>query len=74
MSLNEMMDEHRKEEIKAVYRFIDGASVEELASIIAEIRTCHDNVLVFNQKRKSLDRVESVCINRDAIQLNLENI
>lgn len=72
MRLDEMIDNHRAQELKAVYRFIDGATVEEVASIIAEIRTCHDNILVFNQKHKSLDKVESVSINGECIQLNLK--
>jgi hypothetical protein len=72
MSLGRMMDEHRKQEMKAIYSFIDGATVDEVASIISEIRVCHDNILVFNEKHKSLDKVVSVSINSDYIQLNLE--
>jgi hypothetical protein len=66
------MKEHRKEELKAIYRFIADASVEEIASIISEMRVCHDNILVFNEKHKSLDKVKSVCINGECIQLDLE--
>lgn len=72
MDLAEMMDKHRFEEIKAVFRFIDNASLEELAHIISEILVCHDNILVFNKKHKSLDKVKSVSINGECIQLNLE--
>ncbi len=71
MKLKKMMDDHRFEELKAVFRFIDGASIEEVAEIIGEIRCCHDNILVFNKNHKSLDKVESVHINGESIQLNL---
>jgi len=72
MKLDEMMKKNRTQELKAVYKFIDGATIEEIASIIEEIRIFHDNILVFNQKHKSLDGVESVSINGECIQLNLE--
>ena len=72
MSLEQMMKNHRHKELVAVYHFIEQATIEEIAGIIAEIRTCHDNILVFNQKHKSLDKVESVAINGEFIQLNLE--
>ena len=72
MSLNKMMKDHREQELKAIYEFINQASVEEIAQIILEIRACHDNILVFNENNKSLDKVNSVCINGDCIQLNLE--
>jgi hypothetical protein len=72
MSLDQMMKNHRCKELVAVYQFIEQATVEEIAGIIAEIRTCHDNILVFNQKHKSLDKVESVAIKGGFIQLNLE--
>ena len=55
-----MIQNNRHKELVAVYEFIEKATVEEVAGIIAEIRTCHDNILVFNQKHKSLDKVESV--------------
>jgi len=71
MKLNVMIDEHRVEELKAIFRFINDASIDEVTSIIEEIRVCHDNILVFNEKHKSLDPVESVSINGDFIQLNL---
>jgi hypothetical protein len=72
MSLEQLKKNNRHKELVAVYEFIEKATVEEVAGIIAEIRTCHDNILVFNQKHKSLDKVESVTINGEYVQLNLE--
>jgi hypothetical protein len=72
MNLNEMMLEHKFDELKAIYRFIYEASAEDCARIIEEIRCVHDNILVFNKKEKSLDRVESVEMNGEAIQLIIE--
>lgn len=78
MSLNKMMKDYREQELevrkqglKMVYAFINQASVEEIAKIILEIRVCHDNIMVFNEQHKSLDKVDSVCINGECIQLNL---
>lgn len=73
MNMEKMMNEHKKKELKAIYRFIDKASLEELTSIISEILVCHDNITVFNKIHKSIDKVESVCLNGECIQLNLEN-
>ena len=64
------MQVHRQEEMKAIYRFIQTATTEELAQINNEIRVVHDNLLVFNEDLKSLDSVFSVAINRESIQLN----
>jgi hypothetical protein len=72
MSLNKMMLEHRKKELIAIFKFISKADVEELARIISEIRVWHDNILVFNQNDESLNKVISISINDDCIQLNLE--
>lgn len=72
MKLDKMIEEHREKELKAVFWFINHASVEEVAMIISEIRVRHDNILVFNEQHKSLDKVKSVCINGECVQLNLE--
>lgn len=73
IELSEMMGHIKREELKCIMSFIDKACTEELAAIIEEIRCRHDNLLVFNLEIKSLDKVESVSINGDAIQLNLES-
>ena len=72
MRLDELFQENRVKERVAIYKFIATASVEELASIISEIRVCHDNIMVFNRKHKSVDCVVSVGVNGECIQLNLE--
>lgn len=72
MNIAEMMKNNRKEELKAIYRFIDTADFEELMGIIEEIRCCHDNLLAFNADTSLLAKIESVCLNGEAIQLNIE--
>jgi len=72
MRLDQLMEKNRFEELKAVFRFISTCSPEELAHIMAEIRCVHDNILVFNEDTKLLAKVESVCINGECVQLNLE--
>ncbi len=72
MRLDELLTDNRVKERRAIYKFIASASTGEIASIISEIRVCHDNILVFNEKNKSLDKVSSVSINGECIQLNLE--
>ena len=72
MSILHLMEENREKELIAIFRFIDKASPLELARIISEIVVCHDNLLAFNEKIKSLDHVKSVCLNGECIQLNLE--
>lgn len=72
MRLDELMQSNRTKELKAVFRFIDTADFDELVMIVDEIRCCHDNLLTFNPNTKSLDRIESVCLNGEAIQLNIE--
>ena len=72
MNLKELIENNRKEEMKAICHFIDTASLKELATIIAEIRCCHDNILAFNQDTKLLAKIESVGLNGEAIQLNIE--
>lgn len=58
--------------LRTVMEYIDGADVEECADIISEIRTCHDNICVWNSKTKSLDSVVSISINQGSVQLNVE--
>lgn len=72
MGLDKLMEENREKELRAIYRFIATASTEELASIIAEMHCIHDNMLVFNRKHKSLDRVELIGVNGECIQLNVK--
>lgn len=72
MKLNKMMEKNRRAELRAICKFIDTADFEDLTTIIEEIRVCHDNIFVFSEEHKSLDRVTSVCLNGECIQLNLE--
>jgi hypothetical protein len=67
-----MRARHRKEELIAVYAFIATCDYEEIATIVEEIRCVHDNLFTFNPNTKSFDKVESVCINGESIQLNIE--
>ncbi len=62
----------RQQQLIEVYRIINDANIEELANIVEEIRCCHDNLMTFNQETKLFAKVESVSINGDAIQLNIE--
>jgi|GEM_PF-2887982 len=63
--------EFRKQELKAIFRFIDSADWDELGSIISEIVVCH-GLTVFDRGQKTLKNVEVVCINGESIQLNVE--
>jgi hypothetical protein len=72
MNISEMMDEHRQKEIIAICSFINHANLYELAMIIEEIRCCHDNILAFNFDTALLAKIESVSINGECIQLNIE--
>jgi len=56
-----------------IYKFIDDCNdVTILANIIEEIRCCKDNILAWNSDTKLLSKIESVSINGDCIQLNIE--
>lgn len=84
VELFHLLDKHkgfikdiRKEQAKAVYRFIEHATPEELFSIILEIQTVHSGsgkgyLMVWNEKHKCLDEVESICMNGPGIQINVD--
>ncbi len=72
MSIAETLKKHRLDEFRAVCEWIEKANTKELFLIVEEIRCCHDNLMVWNEKTKSLDKVESLTINDEYIQLNLE--
>jgi len=72
MRINELMDNNRREEWKAIARWIDTANITELAIMIEEIRCCHDNLLAWNEEHKCLDKVQTISINGGSIQLNLQ--
>lgn len=72
MSLDQFFKNIRKEELKAMYKFIYMCDVEELASIIEEIRCVHDNLMALNEDTRLLAKIESVSINGECIQLNIE--
>lgn len=72
MNIKELMEKNRKQELKAIYAFIETCSIEELATIIAEIRCVHDNLEVFNHETKRLSPVQNISINGDCIQMNIE--
>jgi hypothetical protein len=65
------MEMNRIEEFRAVCRYISHASFLECATIISEIRCSHDNLYVFNRTLSTLDKVDSVTINGEGIQLNI---
>ncbi len=67
------IQDFRKNELKAICRFIESAHLEELYQIIQEIRCCHDNLMVFDHETKHLFRIESISLNGDAIQLNRDD-
>lgn len=60
------------EELKAVYRFITTCNTVELLSIVEEIRCYHDNLFTWNEDSRLFAKVESVCLNGECIQLNIE--
>ena len=68
-----MLQEHKDKELKAVMRFIDKASPLECAKMIQEIICVHDNLLAFNPNTRLLCSVESVSLNGECIQLNLDD-
>lgn len=72
MRIDEMMKKHRREELIAIYKFIESCTVEEAYSIIEEIRCVHDNLIIFDPTTRKVGEVESVTINCECIQLNLE--
>jgi hypothetical protein len=67
---NEIL-ELEQELFKAVMRYIATANPETLGKIVNEVLMLND-ILVFDRDMKSLKSVESVCMNEDAIQLNIE--
>lgn len=71
MRIDKLIERNRQKELVAIYRFIERASIEELYSIIAEIRCVHDNLCVFNCEHKSFDSVDYISINGDSVQLNV---
>lgn len=72
MNLAELMKKNRREELKAIYKFIDRCDFKEIASIVEEIRCVHNNLVAWNEKTKSLDKVKSISIDGECIQLNLQ--
>jgi hypothetical protein len=71
-TLSELVKGNRREEMKAVYRIIQNASIHELYRIIEEIRCVHDNIRVVNPITKDVCRVRSTCLIGESIQLNFE--
>ncbi len=67
-----MFRKHRLEELKAICAFINRATIEEMASIIEEIRCVHDCLYTFNQDTKLFAKVDGVYINDNGIQMNIE--
>lgn len=69
------MDEVRRlSKLRLITRFIEEASIDELLWIVDEIVHCHDNMYIHSSKHASLDRVASVCLNGENIQLNVEEL
>ncbi len=71
MELIEIFEANRLKEYGLICRWIAEANTTELALIIDEIRCCHDNLMVWNEGTKCLDKVESLSINDQCVQLNL---
>jgi hypothetical protein len=72
-SIWDMMDENRKNEMRAICRFILSASTEEMGILLEEMRCVHDNLMAFNPRTKLLCEVKSISINGEAIQMNLDD-
>lgn len=72
MKIDKLIEANRKEELKAIYAFVNTANLSELASIIDEIRCCHHNLLAFNADTGLLAKIDKICLNGDCIQLNIE--
>ena len=66
------MTKNRSEEMKAICRFIDTCDFEELAKIVEEIRCCHDCLFAFNAETGLFAKIDSICLNGEAIQMNVE--
>jgi hypothetical protein len=73
MNIAELKRSNRKAEFAAVCRFIDECDYEEVAHLLEEIRCCHDNLFAWNRDTKLLAKIESVSVNGEAIQLNIES-
>jgi len=62
----------RKIQLNDIYIFIEKADVMECAKILEEILTIHNNLTVCSEEKNSIEKVGSICINGNAIQMNLE--
>ncbi len=62
----------RKIQLKEIYEFINSANILECAQIIEEILSVHKNLIIFSPKRDGMEKIESICINEEFIQMNLE--
>lgn len=67
-----IMEENRKEEFRAVCRFIERADLEYIAKMIEEIRCVHNNLIAFDVMNSRMSKIESICINGECVQLTLE--
>lgn len=54
-----------------VMDFIADASIEDAENIVNEVLMFH-SMLTWNHDTKSLDSIESITINSDCIQINIE--
>jgi hypothetical protein len=71
MSVAKLTKSNRREELKAICRFIETCDLEDLVRIIEEIRCVHDNLIAWNEDTHLLAKVESTSINSEFIQLNI---
>lgn len=71
MKLNVALTETELREFRDMCFYIYKSRIELAALIVNEVLMVHP-ILVFNPGSRSLDKVESVCTNVGAIQLNLE--
>lgn len=58
-------------ELKEALEFVKYCTIEQAAEVAQALTEFH-SILVFNKHYKCLDCIESVSINGDSIQLNLE--
>lgn len=72
MKIDELMKKNRLEELKAVCRWIMDADHKEIATVLAEIRTIHDNLYVFCPESKFYSKIKSVTLRGEDIELNIE--
>jgi hypothetical protein len=70
----ELLKKYRKDTLIELYRIIATLDFDEMLSVIEELRCVHDNLMAFNPDTGLLAKIESVCLNGECIQLNIEGV